>query len=99
MNQAMMMRIKKMQKELEQKQQELQEKEFTASCGGVVTVVVKGSKEVVSIKIDKEALSDLEDLEFIEDSIQMALNEAFKQIEKEGQELLGPLGQQMGGLF
>lgn len=51
MNQQMMMRIRKMQKELEQAQKKLQETEFTGQAGGICTVVMNGKHEFLSVKI------------------------------------------------
>lgn len=99
MNQAMIMKIKKMQKQLEEAQTKLQETVFTGTAGGVVTVEVKGSHEVVSVKIDKDAFESPEDLEMIEDSIVSALNDAKRKIEEAQAKVLGPYAGAMGGMF
>ena len=53
MNQQQMMRLKKMQKQMMEAQEKLESTVFTGTAGGgVVTVNVKGSHEVVSIEID-----------------------------------------------
>ena len=76
-NQAgMMKQIQKMQEEMEAKQAEVQETEFTAAAGGgAVDVVVTGSHEVKSIQIKPEVV-DPEDVEMLEDLLLAALNEA-----------------------
>ncbi|MBQ1544751.1 MAG: YbaB/EbfC family nucleoid-associated protein [Clostridia bacterium] len=76
-NQAgMMKQIQKMQEEMERKQQEVQESEFTASAGGgAVEVAVSGSHEIKSIKIKPEVV-DPEDVEMLEDLLMASLNEA-----------------------
>lgn len=76
-NQAgMMKQIQKMQDEMEAKQAEVQESEFSASAGGgAVEVVVTGSHEVKSIKIEPEVV-DPEDVEMLEDLLIASLNEA-----------------------
>lgn len=76
-NQAgMMKQIQKMQDEMEAKQAEIQETEFTASAGGgAVEVVVNGSHEVKSIKIEPEVV-DPDDVEMLEDLLIASLNEA-----------------------
>ena len=99
MNQAMMMKLRKMQKELEQAQAKLQETVFTGQAGGVVTVSVKGSHEVVGVKIDTSVIEDKDDLEILEDSIVSALNDANKKIEEASQKILGPYASMTGGLF
>ena len=65
MNQQQMMRIRKMQKQMMEAQEKLEQTEFTGTAGGVVSVTVKGNHEVVRVNIDKEALED--DLEMVED--------------------------------
>ena len=66
----------KMQEEMERVQGELEEKNVEAtSGGGAVKVVVSGKKEIVSLKIDKDAV-DPEDVETLEDMITVAVNDA-----------------------
>ena len=66
----------KMQEEMERVQGELEEKSVEAtSGGGAVKVVVSGKKEIVSLKIDKDAV-DPEDVETLEDMITVAVNDA-----------------------
>lgn len=65
-----------MQEEMERVQGELEEKTVEAtSGGGAVKVVVSGKKEIVSLKIDKDAV-DPEDVETLEDMITVAVNDA-----------------------
>lgn len=68
----------KMQEEMERIQTELEDKTVEASSGGgAVNVVVSGKKEIVSIKIQPEAV-DPEDVETLEDLVMTAVNEAIK---------------------
>ena len=90
MNQQQMMRLKKMQKQMMEAQEKLENSEFVGTAGGVVSVTVKGNHEVVKVSIDKEAVED--DLEMVEDMIALALNDANKKIEAESQKLLGGFG-------
>lgn len=100
MNQQAMMRLKKMQKQMMDAQKQLEETVFTGTAGGgMVTVKVKGTHEVLSIEIDPDALESKEDIEMIQDSIVAALNDANKKIESESQKLLGGFGGGLGGLF
>ena len=105
MNQQVMMRkLMKMKQEMEQTQEEIQETEFTASAGGIVTVTVMGTKEISNIEIDESfEIESKEDLEMLADMIIAACNTAYKDIEKTTDEkiekyqaLLGGFG---GGLF
>ena len=69
----------KMQEEMEKVQEELEDKTVEAtSGGGAVTVQVNGKKEIVSLKIQPEAV-DPEDVETLEDLITVAVNDAVKQ--------------------
>ena len=77
--QQMIIQAQKMQRELQKKKAELEQKEFTISKGGAVTVVVKGNKTIQSIDIDKDAL-DPDNKEMIEELIALAINEAVEQI-------------------
>ena len=80
--QQMIIQAQKIQREMQKKQAELAEKEFTVSKGGAVTVVVKGNKTVQSINIDKDAL-DPDNKEMVEELIALAINEAVTQIKAE----------------
>ena len=95
MNQQQIMRIKKMQKQMMEAQEKLESTVFTGTAGGgAVAVEVRGDHEVVSVKIDPEALED--DVEMVQDMIVSALNDANKKIEAESQKLLGGFGGGMG---
>lgn len=68
----------KMQEEMEKIQSELEDKTVeAASGGGAVAVTVNGKKEIVSLKINPEAV-DPEDVETLEDLVIVAVNEAIK---------------------
>ena len=74
----MIKQAQKMQQEMMRAQQELEEREIEAtSGGGAVTVTVSGKKEIVSLKIQPEAV-DPEDVETLEDLITVAVNDAIK---------------------
>lgn len=78
----MMKQAQKMQKQMAQLQEELAGKTVEATAGGgLVTVVVSGGLEVKEIKIDQEAL-DPEDMELLEDTILVAVNEALKKAQE-----------------
>ncbi len=100
MNQQAMMRLKKMQKQMMEAQEKLEATIFTGTAGGgMVTVEMKGTHEVISVKIDPDALESKEDIEMIEDTIVAALNDATKKLEAESQKALGGFGGGLGGLF
>ena len=98
MNQQAMMRLKKMQKQMMDAQKQLEETVFTGTAGGgMVTVQVKGTHEVVSVTIDPDALESKEDIEMIQDTIVAALNDANRKLDSESQKLLGGFGGGLGG--
>ena len=101
MNQQAMMRLKKMQKQMMEAQEKLEATVFTGTAGGgMVTVEVKGTHEVLSVKIDPDALESKDDIEMIEDTIVAALNDANKKLDAESQKVLGGFGGGgFGGLF
>ena len=81
MNMNMLKQAQKMQQDMLKMQQEIEEKEFSASSGGgMVTAIVSGKKELKSIDIDPEAV-DPEDIEMLSDMIVAAVNEAMRKAE------------------
>lgn len=75
----MMKEARKVQEQIVQKQEELQQREIEASSGGGAVVVrVNGKQEILSLTIAPEAV-DPDDVELLEDMIMAAINEAVKQ--------------------
>lgn len=101
MNQNMLKKLKQMQRDMLQTQQELEEAIFSSTAGGgMVKVDVKGNKQIVKITIDKEAGLEADDLELLEDTLVAALNDVMKQIDEETQERMAPYTAGIpGGLF
>lgn len=74
----MIKQAKKVQEQIAKMQEELQEREVEASAGGgVVNVIINGKQELLSIKINPEAV-DPEDVEMLEDLIIAAVNEGVR---------------------
>ena len=91
----------KMQEEMEKVQAELEEKTVEAtSGGGMVTVQANGKKEILSIKIQPDAV-DPEDVETLEDLVLVAVNDAIKQADDMMAEGMGAVtgGLSIPGLF
>ena len=87
-----------MQRQMEEKSKEIEEKEWEASAGGgVVTVKVSGKKELVSVKLAPEVV-DPEDIETLEDLIVAATNEALRKMEEESAEAMNSIAGCLGGL-
>ncbi|HVF88009.1 MAG TPA: YbaB/EbfC family nucleoid-associated protein [Pyrinomonadaceae bacterium] len=98
------MDLQKMMKQA-QAMQEKMTKEMEAMIvdasvgGGVVTVQMRGTKELESLKIDPEAVKD-GDVEMLQDMIVAAVNEASRKVDEAMQSKLGgmlPPG--MGNMF
>jgi nucleoid-associated protein EbfC len=67
-----------MQQKMARMQQELETREVEASSGGgMVTAVVNGKQQVISLKIEPSVV-DPEDLEMLQDLVMAAVNEAIK---------------------
>ena len=96
--QAMMKQAQQMQEKMQKQMEELRI-EATAG-GGMVTVVINGSKQVQSLKIDPEAVSK-EDVEMLQDLILAAMNDAYRKADeamsKQMQGMMG--GMKIPGLF
>jgi len=74
--QKMMKQAQEAQAKMVQLQEELKDETVESSAGGgMVKAVMTGSQELVSLKIDPEAV-DLSDIELLEDMIIAAVNDA-----------------------
>jgi hypothetical protein len=77
-----MKQAKKMQEQMGKIQEELEAKTVEAQAGGgMVRVVVNGKFNVVSIKIEKEAVNP-EDVEMLEDLVVAAVNEGVRKAQE-----------------
>lgn len=90
--QEMMSRAQDMQRQMQQKMQELTVE--ASSGGGAVTVKVNGARQLLSIKIDPEIVKS-GDLEMLQDMIVAAVNEAGRKVEENMQSQLGGM---LGGM-
>ena len=100
MNQ-MLKQAQKMQADMTALQEDLENREYTAtSGGGMVEVTVDGKHLIKSIKINPDAV-DPEDAEMLEDLITVAVNEAIGNAIKTSEEEMGAItgGLNMPGLF
>ena len=88
-----------MQRQMEEKTKEMEEKEWEATAGGgAVTVRVSGKKEVLSVKLSEEVV-DPDDIEMLEDLIVAATNEALRKMEEENAAMMNQLTGCLGGMF
>ena len=94
----LMKQAAKMQKQMEENQKALEEKEFTASAGGgAVQVTVTGKRQVTRVKLAQEAV-DPEDVEMLEDLVTAAVNEALRMVDEETQKTMSKMTGGLGGL-
>jgi DNA-binding YbaB/EbfC family protein len=93
---ALLAQAQQMQQQLMAAQQRLANAEVHGSAGGgLVEVTVKGSGEVVAVKIDPKVV-DPDDVETLQDLIVGALADASGKVTAMAQQTLGPLAGGMG---
>ena len=94
--QNMIRQAQKMQADMMKAQEELESKSYEASAGGgVVSAMVSGKKEVVSVTIDPEAV-DPDDVEMLQDLIVAAVNEALRKANDDAASQMSKLTGGMG---
>ncbi|MBQ9318286.1 MAG: YbaB/EbfC family nucleoid-associated protein [Bacilli bacterium] len=95
--QAMLKQAQKLQKDMMKTQEEINAMTFTGKSS-FVTVTVDGTKKLLDVKIDSEGL-EKDEIEMLQDMIVVAINDAFKQVDKVTEEKMGPYTKGMPGLF
>lgn len=96
--QALMKQAQTLQKDMMKAKEEIDNMTFTGTSS-FVTVTVKGDKTVEKVTINNDDITS-DDKEMIEDMLVVALNDAFKQIDKVTEEKMGKFNNMMpGGLF
>ncbi len=92
---TIMKQAKKMQEKMAKLQQELETKTVEAQAGGgMVSVVVNGKYEIVSLKIEKDVVNP-EDIEMLQDLIAAAVNEGIRKAQEMSASEMGKI---TGGL-
>ncbi|MGC9963870.1 MAG: YbaB/EbfC family nucleoid-associated protein [Syntrophobacteraceae bacterium] len=87
--------VKALQEKMAKMQEDLASKTVEASAGGgMVTVVVNGRQEVLSIKIDRQVV-DPEDVEMLQDLVVAAVNDGLRRAQEMAAAEMGKLA---GGL-
>ena len=95
--QAMLKQAQKLQKDMLDAQEKINESMFTGKSS-IVTVEMNGKKELTNVKIDLEKIEE-EDVELLQDMIMVSVNDAINQINKETEAKMGKYTQGMPGLF
>tara|TARA_B100002051_G_C16708111_1_gene625018 strand:+ start:1093 stop:1407 length:315 start_codon:yes stop_codon:yes gene_type:complete len=96
----MMKQAQQMKKKMEELQDQLEDLDVEGvSGGGMVKVVVSGKKDVKSLKINPDVMS--EDVDMLEDLILAAIKKAQENADKESKDKMGSLtgGMNIPGLF
>lgn len=99
--QAMIKQAQKMQADMMKAQEELANKEYSATAGGgAVTAKVKGTNNLSGLEIKPEVV-DPEDIEMLQDLIIAAVNEALRTAEEESSEQMKKAtgGASLPGMF
>ena len=88
--QSMMQQAKQMQERLQTQMADLRVE--SSAGGGMVTVVVSGTKQLVSVRLDPSIVSK-DDVEMLQDLIVAAVNDAHRKVDAQmGQSMSGLLG-------
>lgn len=97
--QALMKQAQAMQKEITGIKNEIDNSVFEGSSS-LVSVKVKGSKEIVEVKF-LEGAKDLanDDISMLEDMVVLALNDAFSKVDKTTEQKMGKYSSMMNGLM
>lgn len=91
----LMKQAQQMQAKIAKVQEDLKLKEVEASAGGgMITAVVNGAQELLSVKIEREIVNP-DDVEMLQDLVRAAVNEALRK----SRELMSEeMGKVTGGL-
>lgn len=99
--QSMLKQAQKMQDDMAALQDDLEQREYTASAGGsMVEATVNGKHEVKSVKINPDVV-DPDDVEMLEDLVAAAVNEAIRAAAAESETEMGKItgGMNIPGMF
>ena len=95
----LMKQAQKMQEDAQNKQAELEEKEYEVTAGGgMVKVKINGKMEILSIDLNP-ALVDPDDIETLQDVIIAGVNEAIKTATNDRDSEMGKITGGLGGGF
>ena len=96
---ALMRQAQNVQRTMQKKQKEVEEKEFVVSSnGGAITINIMGSKKVNKIEIDEDLLTDKD---MLQDLLLVAINEAIKKVDDEMNKVMSEVtgGMKIPGMF
>lgn len=96
--QQIMKQAQKMQKELQKTQNELENTHYEGNSS-LVSVVLDGNKNVVSVKITNDENFDKDDFSMLEDMVLLAFKDAAKKVDLDKEKKLGKYGAGFTGLM
>ena len=96
--QKLMMEAQRMQAKLQREQAELESTTYEGTSS-LVTVVINGKKEVISVKINMDDELSKDDIEMLEDMVMVAMNDAVKKADVDKEKRLGKYSQGLTGLM
>lgn len=96
--QSLMREAQKMQKNLQKTQDELSNSKYEGKSS-LVTIVINGNKEILSVIINSNNTLDKDDIEMLQDMIMVAFNDASKKVDLDKEKKLGKYGQGLAGLM
>ncbi|MDQ6694855.1 MAG: YbaB/EbfC family nucleoid-associated protein [Chloroflexota bacterium] len=101
MDQRMVKQLQQMQQKMVKAQEDLANETVTATAGGgAVTIVMNGHHEVMSVKIDPDAVSP-DDVEMLQDMVMAGFNEALEKATALASEKMSAVtgGMNLPGMF
>lgn len=97
--QQLMRQAQKLQAQMTEAQEKLDEAEYEAqSGGGMVSVKITGKRELKEIVINPQVV-DPDDVEMLQDLIMAAVNEAIRKGEEVREATMSKMAPGMGGMF
>ncbi|MDO5568697.1 MAG: YbaB/EbfC family nucleoid-associated protein [bacterium] len=96
--QKLMKEAQKMQKEILEVQEKLNETVYEG-VSSLVSVVVNGKKELIKVEIKDKDTIENDDIELLEDMIIVAVNDAMRKIDEDKEQKMSKYGQGFSGLM
>ncbi len=96
--QNLMAQAQRMQRDIQKKQEEINNTEFEGKSEGF-TVVLNGKKDIVKLEINRDVIKDADDFDALEDMIKIAFNDAHQKINAETEAKLGAFAKGLNGLM
>lgn len=93
--QSMMKQVQKIQKEMQEEKIKIDSKVFESESS-LVKVTMKGTKELLNVKINAEEI-ETDEIEMLEDMIVVAINDVIRKIDEETEQNLGKYTKGMPG--